>query len=89
MRMSPLPHHLAQLSALCRSHPIVPKTLFVPSPQAGYNMTTALALAGCEWANLRTVTPVQHAEELAAPTLEARGWRRLAPGLDQLEMEKV
>lgn len=52
-------------------------------------MTTALALAGCEWANLRTVTPVQHAEELAGPTLEASGWRRLAPGVDLLLMEKA
>ncbi len=87
--MTPLPHHLAQLRSLCRSHPIASKILFVPSVQAGYNMTTALALAGCDWANLRAVTPSNHAQELIGPTLAATGWRRLVPGVDLLLIEEA
>lgn len=87
--MVPLPHHLAQLRSLCRSHPITPKILFVPSVQAGYNMMTALALAGCDWANLRAVTPSNHAEEQVGPTIAAKGWRRLMPGVDLLLIEEA
>ena len=87
--MVPLPHHLAQLSSLCRSHPIAPKIFFVPSLQAGYNMITALALAGCDWANLRAVTPSNHAQELIGPTLAAAGWMRLIPGVDLLLIEEA
>jgi len=87
--MAPLPHHLAQLRSLCRSHPITPKILFVPSVQAGYNMMTALALAGCDWANLRAVTPSNHAEEQVGPTIAAKGWRRLMPGVDLLLIEEA
>ena len=52
-------------------------------------MTTALALAGCDWANLRTVTPAQHAEELFGPSFKAAGWSRLVPGVDLLLIEEV
>jgi len=52
-------------------------------------MTTALAKAGCSWANLRAVTPAQHAQELAGPALIAAGWSPLAPGVDLLLIEEA
>ena len=84
-----LPHHLAQLNTFCKSHPVQPKILFVPSAQVGYNVTTALALNGCEWANLHAVTPAEHAEELIGPALQAAGWSRLVQGVDLLMIEEA
>jgi len=52
-------------------------------------MTTALALAGCDWANLRAVTPSKHAQEQVGPTLAAAGWMPLIPGVDLLLIEEA
>ena len=77
-----LPYHLDQLSAFCKAHPANPKILFVPSPQVGYNLTTAMAARGCAWANLRALTPAALAEARVAPLLLADGWKRLVQGTD-------
>ncbi|MFH1569776.1 MAG: hypothetical protein ABIL09_17400, partial [Gemmatimonadota bacterium] len=63
--------------------------LLAPSLQAGYNLTTALARGGVAWVNLRVTTPVQAAEELAAPHLAAAGWRRLAPDAELFLLQEI
>ena len=79
---TPSPYPIDQLSAFCRTHPAEPKILFVPSPQVGYNLTTALAAQGVSWVNLRALTPAGLAEELAAPLLQAEGWSPLVQDTD-------
>ncbi len=71
------PHHLAQLTRLCDDHPIQRKVVFAPSPQVGYNLTTALAAAGKGWVNLCVTTPAGWAEAQVGPQLQAEGWKRL------------
>ena len=51
-------YHLAQLAAVCKIDPIRPKVVFVPVPQVGYNLTTALAVTGQAWTNLYVTTLV-------------------------------
>ena len=66
-----------------------PKVLLAPSLQAGYNLTTALARAGVGWVNLRVTTPVQAAEEVAAPHLAAAGWRRLGADAELFLLQEI
>ena len=82
-----LPYHFAQLAAFCKAHPIQPKVLFVPSPQVGYNLTTALAGAGQAWANLHITTPAAWAERTVGPALQAAGWRPLLHDVDLFFLE--
>ena len=73
--MPSIPYPLRQLDELCRAHPLQTKVLFVASLRDGYNLTSALALAGRSWNNLRVSTPVQHARERIRPAQPA-AWRR-------------
>ena len=66
-----LRYHLAQLRALCRSHPLERKVVFVPSIQIGWHVEGALARAGVSWANLYVTTPVAWARYLAEPYFQA------------------
>ena len=52
-------YYLEQLAVLCKTHPIQHKIVFVPSLQAGYNITTALAASGQSWLNLHLITPIE------------------------------
>ncbi|MFC1526612.1 PD-(D/E)XK nuclease family protein [Candidatus Latescibacterota bacterium] len=80
---------LDQLCAVCAAHPVRAKILFAPSLQVGHNLTSALALSGVGWANLRVTTPVHHAAQQMAPCLAAEGGRRLVPGADVLLLEEL
>ena len=82
-------YHIRQLATFCAAHPIGPKLLFVPAAQAGYNLTTALACAGHPFVNLRTLTPVQHAEEIAGPALRCAGWRPLGQDAELFILERA
>lgn len=84
-----LPAPLAQLDAFCAGHPIQPKVLFVPSVQAGMNLTTALARRGTERIHLQVTTPAAWAERRVAPRLQAQGWTRLAGGTDRFLLREV
>ncbi|MEC7842699.1 MAG: PD-(D/E)XK nuclease family protein [Candidatus Latescibacterota bacterium] len=84
-----LSYPFRQLAAFCASHPIAQKFLFVPAAQAGYNLTTALALSGHSWVNLRTLTPAEHAEEIAGPTLRCAGWRPLPQDAELIFLERI
>ena len=72
-----IPYPLRQLEELCRAHPLRTKTLFVPSPRDGYNLTCALAAGGRTWTNLRVSTPLVHARERIRPGRPAAWGRRL------------
>ena len=82
-----LSYPFRQLAAFCASHPIAQKLLFVPAAQAGYNLTTALALSGHSWVNLRTLTPAQHAEEIADSAYHTENSDGLARGFVANEAE--
>lgn len=72
-----------QLAAFCRAHPIQSKVLFVPTPQVGCDVQTALAARGERWVNLRVCTPAERAERRVGPQLRAKGWTPLTRGADQ------
>ena len=64
---------IEQLKELCRQHPIVAKWVFVPHAGLRWTLGERLLLEGCNWVNLRFVTPFQLALEGAAPQLLERG----------------
>ena len=80
--MASRPYHLEQLALLCRTHPTAPKYLFVPTPQIGSIIGSALAASGTSWVNLRMITARDHALALAEPVLAQRGLRELATDED-------
>ncbi len=75
--MPPTPYHIRQLCDFCRAYPVDEKVLFVPFPQIGYMLGTAVAATNTPWVNLRALTPLDHARSIAAPILIADGWREL------------
>ncbi len=81
-----LPYHLSQLAAFCKIDPIRPKVVFVPIPQVGHNLTTALAATGQAWANLYVTTPVDWAERMVGPR---EGWARLVQDADLFFLEDL
>jgi ATP-dependent helicase/nuclease subunit B len=64
---------VAQLTALCQTHPTRAKWVFVPSHAIGWTLGDRLARAGTDWANLRFVTPLDLALRMGAPFLVERG----------------
>jgi ATP-dependent helicase/nuclease subunit B len=82
-------YHLDQLAALCRAHLTDPKVVFVPSLQAGYNLSTALAAGGESWLNLHLVTPGEWVRKEVVPHLQAAGWKQLLPDYDLLFVEDL
>ena len=83
------PYVLEQLAALCQAHPIQLKVIFVPSPQIGYNLTTALAASGQSWLNLQTATPSAWAAEQLEPRLSAEGRRMVTQDAALLHLEDM
>jgi hypothetical protein len=63
---------LAQLADLCRTNPTGAKWVFVPSHAIGHTLAERLALEGTNWANLRFMTPLDLARQMAAPILVGR-----------------
>ena len=82
-------YYLEQLAALCKTHPIQSKVVFVPSMQVGYNITTALARTGQSWLNLHLITPVEWMRQKIVPRLQAEGWKPLLPDYDLFFMEEM
>jgi len=78
--MSPEPF-VAQLEELCRAHPTRAKWVFVPHHAMGLTLGDRLAREGCDWANLRFVTPADVAVRMAAPFLVEHG---VDPSPDEL-----
>jgi PD-(D/E)XK nuclease superfamily len=64
---------VSQLAALCRSERTRAKWVFVPAHAIGLTLDDRLAREGCDWANLRFVTPLDIAIRMAAPFLLERG----------------
>ena len=64
---------VAQLADLCRTHPTRAKWVFVPAHAIGLTLGDRLAREGCDWANLRFVTPLDIAIRMAAPFLLEQG----------------
>ena len=64
---------VAQLAGLCRAHPTRAKWVFVPAHSIGLTLGDRLAREGCDWANLRFVTPLDIAVRMAAPYLVEQG----------------
>lgn len=64
---------VAQLQTLCRDERTAAKWIVVPSRGLGWTLGERLLHEGCNWVNLRFVTPFQLALEAAAPELVARG----------------
>jgi len=62
-----------QLAELCRAEPTRAKWVFVPAHALGLTLGERLAREGCDWANLRFVTPLDIAIRMAAPFLLERG----------------
>ncbi len=83
---SSLPYYLAQLEKLCTDRPLASKLVFVPSLQIGYNLGTALSLAGVPWVNLHLTTTAAWAERLAGAELRAAGRRPLVQDADHFFM---
>ncbi len=71
---------IEQLQEFCRKNPVGRKLLVVPSKQAGYNLTTALARHGVRWVNLHVETSLSLAEWYAAPVLDEQAQRLSADG---------
>ncbi len=62
-----------QLKSLCEQKPIQAKWVFVPHAGLRWTLAERLLHEGCNWVNLRLVTPLQLALEAAAPGLIERG----------------
>ena len=82
-------YQLVQLAAVCDTYPTQPKILFVPSPQIGYNLTTALAGAGHDWTNLEAITPLNLASRRAEAELNNRDLTRLEQDTALLSVEGI
>jgi ATP-dependent helicase/nuclease subunit B len=61
-----------QIADLCRTHQTPAKWVFVPSHAVGHTLAERLALEGTNWANLRVITPLDLARQMAAPFLVER-----------------
>lgn len=76
-----------QLEELARRERTANKWVLVPDNQLGWMLAERLTLGGCNWLNLRFVTPFHLALESAAPTLLSEGVNpcpdRLGPALVQ------
>lgn len=83
------PYPLAQIRALCEAHPLQRKLLFVPSPQIGYNLTTALAREGRPWVNLMAVTPARYAKDLVGQQLRVDGWGPLPRDSERFHVDEL
>jgi ATP-dependent helicase/nuclease subunit B len=64
---------IVQLSDLCGAHRVRPKWVVVPSHAVGLTLGDRLAREGCDWVNLRFVTPLDLAARMAAPFLLEEG----------------
>ena len=64
---------VSTLHQLCRQHPTRAKWVFVPTHGIGRTLGDRLVLEGCNWANLRFVTPLDIAVRMGAPFLVERG----------------
>jgi ATP-dependent helicase/nuclease subunit B len=64
---------LAHLADLCRDERTRAKWVVVPSHAVGLTLGDRLVRGGCEWVNLRFVTPLDLAIRMAAPFLVERG----------------
>src|SRR6478735_370116 len=64
---------LDQLKRLCAAHPTRAKWVVVPTHTIGRTLGDRLAREGCDWANLRFVTPLDLALRMGAPFLVERG----------------
>lgn len=62
-----------QLKHLCAAHPTRAKWVIVPAHAIGRAIGDRLAREGCDWANLRFVTPFDLALRMGAPFLIERG----------------
>ena len=69
-----------QLAQLARTHPTANKWVLVPHHELGWMLGERLLLQGCNWINLRFITPFQLALEAAAPELLAQGLNSGAAG---------
>ncbi len=62
-----------QLKRLCREEPVRCKWVLVPNQSLRWTLGERLLHEGCDWVNLRLVTPLQLATEVAAPRLLDEG----------------
>lgn len=70
-----------QLAHLARTHPTANKWVLVPHHELGWMLGERLLLSGCNWINLRFITPFQLALDAAAPELLAQGLNPCPEGL--------
>src|SRR6476659_9699387 len=68
--MDPFVDQLARLAVECRTRA---KWVFVPTHAIGHTLGERLVLEGCNWLNLRFVTPLDIALRMGAPFLVERG----------------
>ena len=64
---------LEQLKRLCQEEPVRAKWVFVPNQSLRWTLGERLLHEGCDWVNLRLVTPLHLATEAAAPRLLDQG----------------
>jgi len=83
------PYPLAQLAALCRSHPVRTKVVFVPTATVGYNLISALAVSGQACLNLRMTPPAALARQLAGPQFDVEGRRPVSQDMEAFYLEDV
>lgn len=69
-----------QLAALQQRHPTKRIVAFVPRPQLGMAIQTALTRQAAHIAGFETTTVTQYAEELVGLTLRSEGFQPLEPG---------
>jgi hypothetical protein len=62
---------VAQLAGLCRAEPTRAKWVFVPTHAIGLTIGDRLVREGCDWANLRFVTPLDIATVAGAQATAA------------------
>ena len=83
------PYHLTQLAALCRSHPVRSKVVFVPTVTVGYNLISALAVSGQACLNLRMMPPAALARQIAGPQFDVEGRRSVSQDMEAFYLEDV
>lgn len=80
---------LQSLAEACRDNRMSEKLLVVPSPAAGHQLCEALAGEGFSWFNLRSVTPIDLALEVAHTELAYEEMQILTEGQALCLLEEI
>jgi len=72
---------IQQMADLVKAMPTANKWIVIPHQELGWMLGERLVLEGCNWVNLRFITPFQLALEGAAPDLLAEGFNPCPEGL--------